>query len=684
MKRGNGEWETRLRPCPSRLPAGGPLSHNYGVAGRENGRWGDGNCGMKTGNDKIQGITGIVIESPLIRRTLIVIWHILGICASHWLAFQLRFDFDVPLVSQVVFWNTLPILLIVCLLIFHLFRLYSGLWAYFSIDDVIKTVLAVFCAIITSAFVIFAARDFTFEGIPRSMFFLDYIFIIGWIGGSRVVIRYFRQHRGDNLEQDEDRIILVGRTEDVDLLIRGTRNVRLGKFVAIVTDDPGQDGTTIHGIGISGSFDEIAGIVEKNRASCVLVLPPFNRPGQMNAIVDQCSRIKRSLKFRTIPSLAEIAAGRLNVSSIRKVDIEDLLGRGTADLDRSEVRRFVKGKKVMITGAGGSIGQELCRQIAGYEPLCMVLFEISEFGLYEIERGLKRQYPNLNLVAFAGDIRHPEEINAAIDQVGGIDIIYHSAAYKHVPLMESNVAACFRTNVLGTARLAKVAIERKVDRFVMISSDKAVRPTSMMGATKRIAERVIAELPSNGTTFVSVRFGNVLESSGSVIPLFKEQIARGGPVTVTSPDVKRFFMTIPEAVDLVLLAGTIGRNGEIMVLDMGESIKIVDLARKLIELSGLVPDKDIKIEFTGMRPGEKEFEEVMTRDENVVQTAHRNIWVFKRGDDHAGGAHIDLSQIEQAVLRNDVKELRGFVRKYVPENMFGEQAQSRKGTEAQR
>jgi len=262
------------------------------------------------------------------------------------------------------------------------------------------------------------------------------------------------------------------------------------------------------------------------------------------------------------------------------------------------------------------------------------------------------------------------DLHAAIDQTCGIDIIYHSAAYKHVPLMESNVTACFRTNVLGTARLARVAVERKVDRFVMISSDKAVRPTSMMGATKRLAERVIAELSSNGTTFVSVRFGNVLESSGSVIPLFKEQIARGGPVTVTSPDVKRFFMTIPEAVDLVLLAGTIGRNGEIMVLDMGESIKIVDLARKLIELSGLVPEKDVKIEFIGLRPGEKEFEEVMTEDENVVQTNHKNIWVFKRGDGQADEAHINLSQIEQSVLGNDVKELRGLARKYVPENMF--------------
>jgi FlaA1/EpsC-like NDP-sugar epimerase len=323
----------------------------------------------------------------------------------------------------------------------------------------------------------------------------------------------------------------------------------------------------------------------------------------------------------------------------------------------------------MITGAGGSIGQELCRQIAGYEPACIVLFEISEFGMYEIERKLRQQYPSLNIIAFIGDIRHPEEINAAIDQAGGIDIIYHSAAYKHVPLMEANVAACFRTNVLGTARLARVAVARKVDRFVMISSDKAVKPTSMMGAAKRMAESVISELPSSGTTFVSVRFGNVLESSGSVIPLFKEQIAKGGPVTVTSPDVRRFFMTIPEAVDLVLLAGTIGGNGDIMALEMGELVKIMDMAKRLIELAGLVPEKDIKIVFTGLRPGEKEYEEMITGDEDTAPSSFPKIRIIRKKQNSITPP-VDLVRLQALVEKNDVHALKALIQEYILENMI--------------
>jgi FlaA1/EpsC-like NDP-sugar epimerase len=366
--------------------------------------------------------------------------------------------------------------------------------------------------------------------------------------------------------------------------------------------------------------------------------------------------------------MSDLASGHISASTVRDVDIEDLLGRGPARLDRTEVRRFVKGKKVMITGAGGSIGSELTRQVAGYEPAELVLFEASEFALYTIEQEMRALFPNLALHACAGDIRHPEEVHAAIDIAGGVDVVFHAAAYKHVPLMEVNVPACFRTNVLGTARLARAVVERGVDRFVMISSDKAVRPTSVMGATKRLAEKVICDIPAGGTTFVSVRFGNVLGSSGSVIPLFKRQIAAGGPVTVTSPEMRRFFMTIPEAVDLVLMAGTVGRNGEVMVLEMGESVRIVDLARRLIELSGLVPDRDIRIEFTGVRPGEKEYEEVMTDGEDVVRTAYEKIWVMKASSRATTVPPVDLGRIESLVTANDTAALLDLVPQLIPES----------------
>jgi FlaA1/EpsC-like NDP-sugar epimerase len=300
----------------------------------------------------------------------------------------------------------------------------------------------------------------------------------------------------------------------------------------------------------------------------------------------------------------------------------------------------------------------------------MVLFESSEYALYSIDNELRRKFPGQRIFSCACDVRHPEEIEAAIDEGGGIDVIYHAAAYKHVPLMETNVSAAFRTNVLGTARLANVAESKGVDRFVMISSDKAVKPSSIMGATKRIAERILQERQQSKTTFVSVRFGNVLGSSGSVVPLFKAQIAAGGPVTVTTPDTRRYFMTIPEAVDLVLLAGTLGRDRDIMVLDMGESIKIVDLAKRMIELSGLVPGKDIKIEFSGLRPGEKEYEEVITADENVTSTSYEKIHVLRKSATTKDIRPIDLTLIAQLVAENDALALRGLSKEYVSDHKF--------------
>lgn len=610
-----------------------------------------------------------ILKNAALRRVLAVLWHALGIVLAHALAYTIRFDFLVPAEAMTAFWSTLPVLLAVCLVTFSAFRLYSGLWSYFSVDDIARILWAVFVAVVISAFTVFASRGWSFEGIPRSSFILDFLLIGLWILGGRFALRYLREHRMPSGQgpDGEQRIVLVGQTESADLLIRALRATRMGTFVAIVTDDPAQKDRTLHGIRIAGTLEALPAIVEETQARCLLVLPPFNLPRQMNAIVDQCSRIRRPLIFRTIPSIADLAEGRISASSIRTVDIDDLLGRGETNLDHSEVRRFLKGKRILVTGAGGSIGREVCRQVAGYEPAVITLFENSEIALFTVERELRAKYPTLRLVAFTGDIRNARDIHAALDRTGGTDVIYHAAAYKHVPLMEENVAACVRTNVLGTARLARVAVEGGVDRFVMISSDKAVRPRNVMGLTKRIAERLLSEFPTGGTTFVSVRFGNVLGSSGSVVPIFKEQIARGGPVTVTSPEVTRFFMTPREAVDLVLLAGTVGRNGEIMVLEMGTPIRIVDLAKRLIELSGLVPEKDIKIVFTGLRPGEKEHEELMTEGEDVVPTSFRDIWVF-RNRNGTQTPPVDTAALEVLVERNDVHGLLAQLRTCVPEH----------------
>jgi FlaA1/EpsC-like NDP-sugar epimerase len=510
--------------------------------------------------------------------------------------------------------------------------------------------------------------------VPRSIIVLDYILLNIWLAGGRLMMRYLRRFGrtgATELIPGAERILLVGTLEEADMVIRESARKGLGNIVGIVGDDAGNQNVLLHGIRVfHRKLDSISELASKLHPDSILILPPYNRPRQIRRLMAQVAETDVKCKFRIIPSLGDLASGNLSASSIRSVDIEDLLERPQICLDRTDVRRFLKGKTVMITGAGGSIGSELSRQVAGYEPSALVLFEQSEFGLYMIEQELLRLYPNLQLFAVAGDVRNPNCIKAAFEKAGGVDVIYHAAAYKHVPLMENNVPACFQTNVLGTACLARAAVEAGVDRFVMISSDKAVRPTSIMGATKRIAERVINEMDCKDTTFVSVRFGNVLGSSGSVVPLFKKQIAAGGPVTVTTENMRRFFMTIPEAVDLVLQAGTVGHNREIMVLEMGEEIRIIDLARRLIELSGLTPDEDIRIQFTGLRPGEKEYEEVITEDENVVKTAYDKIWVMTKDADYPSLPPVDTADVEQLVSANDSNRLRAFAAAAVPENCF--------------
>jgi FlaA1/EpsC-like NDP-sugar epimerase len=614
----------------------------------------------------------------MLRRVLLVAMHIVAICATYYMAYWLRFDGNIAPRYFSIFTHTLPILIMLSVLVFAMLRAYRGMWSFFSIDDLVQLGFAQFVTIALFALTIFAMKGWSFDAYPRSILLMTYGLLIAWIGGTRLVARYIREfalRESGGKDAKGDRVLIVGDFSNVDLVLRGARGAGIGRFVGIANDEGGHESQQFRGIKLFyARRHEIGAVAKQTRADSVLILPPFNRPQEINGIVESCADEEVACTFRTIPSILALASGELTASSIRSVDIEDLLPREAAHMDRTEVRRFIKGKKVMITGAGGSIGSELCRQVASYEPAMMVLFEFSEFALYTIEQDLSLRYPNLRIVPVAGDVRHSEEITAAIRGCDGIDVIYHAAAYKHVPLMEQNVPACFRTNVLGTARLAEVAVAEGVERVVMISSDKAVRPTSVMGATKRIAERVVSEMPTGDTSFVAVRFGNVLESSGSVIPLFKRLIAEGKPLPVTSAEVRRFFMTIREAVDLVMQAGTVGQNGDVMVLEMGESVKIIDLARRLIELSGLIPDKDIKIEIVGMRPGEKEYEEVMTSEENVIRTAYEKIWVLRKTGTPppipSPAGPEELQRIEQVVVAHDEAALRAMASQYVPENAF--------------
>ena len=617
--------------------------------------------------------SSILKHSRHFRMVLVAVWHFAGAIITFILAFLIRFDGVVTDQCWMQMWLALPVLLIIYVVMFSFFRLYTGMWRYFSVDDLVRMGLALLTSNLLFALVIYTLHLPVLQGFPRSVVVLEFLLMGFWMAGGTFTVRYARMRMCGNSDPGSvplnERMVVAGHVANADIIVRSARADGMGSVVGIVTDEADKDGMTIHGVKIHSPLGRVAEVIKQTGAQCLLLLPPFNRPAHLNDIVAACVTAGVTCKFRKVPSMSALTSGQLTVSTIHDVNIEDLIQRNPVHLDRTEVRRFVKNKKVMITGAGGSIGSELCRQIAAYEPSKMVLFETSELALYKIDMELRRLYPSMKIVSYAGDIRYREEVEQAIDLADGIDIIYHAAAYKHVPLMEHNVSTCFRTNVLGTYRLAQVAIARNVDRFVMISSDKAVRPSSVMGATKRLAERIISEMPPSGTTFVSVRFGNVLESSGSVVPLFKQQIAQGGPVTVTSDEVRRFFMTAAEAVDLVLMAGIIGRNGDIMVLDMGESIRIMDLAKRLITLSGLTPGQDIKIVITGLRPGEKEYEEVMAEDEEVLQTPFPKILLFKK-QGVGVSAPLNLSLVEEMVAGNDVKGLRALAVACIPENKF--------------
>lgn len=521
----------------------------------------------------------------------------------------------------------------------------------------------------------FLLRRYDFDNIPRSLLIIEAILLAMWVAAGRFIIRLLSEWKQSSRKNNDilkNRILLFGYIHDCDLLIRSNKNINIGKILAIITPNEIEHNMTLHGIRVLFSELEESGLIaKKNNIDHILILPPFNKPTQINTILESCQKNKIHCKLQHLPSISDLTTGKLTISSIKNVELEDLLGRGERKLDRSLIRFTLFNKNIMITGAGGSIGSELSRQVARYTPNLLLLYETNEFSLYSIENEIKKTFPHLKVIPYAGDVRHEEEVRSAIANANGIDIIYHAAAYKHVPLMEENVPACIRNNVLGTYRLSKVAEESKVKRFVMISTDKAVRPTSVMGGSKRLAEQLLLQRKPSQTEFVAVRFGNVLGSSGSVVPRFKEQIKNGGPVTVTTPDMRRFFMTIPEAVELVLQAGTIGNNGEIMVLEMGEPVVIADMARKLIELSGLIPDQDIKIEFTGLRPGEKEYEEILTDDENVVRTPYDKIFVMKKTTQTI--SKIDIKLLEKHILSNNELALRQLLAEYIPENMFSKE-----------
>lgn len=532
----------------------------------------------------------------------------------------------------------LPLVVFIKMVVFARMKLFRASWRYVGMRDLwsltmaslVSTSIFILCYIVTSNWLYPPLFDDNIKPqFPESTFPLDLVATIACVGGFRMIFRLYNEEIRPVTTSSQRPCLILGAGDTGEALLREILRMRGDRYrvVGFLDDDGAKQGTRIHGVPVLGRIDQTKAFCEKHDIQELLLAMPNASHKALRRIVEQCEGM--NVLFRTIPAMEAVIEGRVTVSQIRDVDINDLLGREQVELDEEKISDYIHEEKVLVTGAGGSIGSELCRQIARYQPAKIVLVERAENNLFEIDRDLQRRFPQISRVCYIADICDVQRIESILETERPA-VIFHAAAHKHVPMMEINVGEAIKNNIRGTQIVADAAKKYEVRRFVMISTDKAVNPTSVMGCTKRVAEMYIQQLRQDTETqFMTVRFGNVLGSSGSVIPIFKKQIAAGGPVTVTDQKMTRYFMTIPEASQLVLQAGVMGKDGDIFVLDMGEPVKIVDLAREMITLSGLRPGEDIEIQFTGIRPGEKLYEELSVTGENMGKTTHEKIYVWR-------------------------------------------------------
>lgn len=557
-----------------------------------------------------------------------IMWALqIGVFAFSALAgFLLRFDFTLPpqYLRHLVY--AFPIWILVKIVVFRLVKLDRGLWRYVSVVDVMRVGFGNLVASALSCILILAIVP---SGFPRSIYALDFIVCFLATSGLRMTVRLIQEAVSSPRSSKtggKNALIYGAGNAGITLLREIRNNPRLAyRVVGFVDDQPEKKGLRISGITVLGAGENIQSLVKRHDVKTILIAMPSATGVAMTRILELCHAAGADCK--TVPGLGEMIEGHGSFGQIREVAVEDLLGRTPIRLEENQIRSTIAGKVILVTGAAGSIGSELCRQIARFHPAGIVGFDIAESPLFEIEQEMLKSFPRVPFYPEIGSVQNRTRLDDVLCFYRPL-VVYHAAAYKHVPLMEAHVFEAIENNVFGTYNVAVAAAENGVEDLVMISSDKAVRPTNVMGATKRIAELLLLTLQNGRTKYVAVRFGNVLGSNGSVIPIFKRQIAAGGPITVTHPDMRRFFMTIPEACQLVLQALAIGEGGQICVLDMGHPVKIVDLARNLILLSGLKPDDEIKIEFTGMRPGEKLYEELSSLLEDTIPTDHEKIRIF--------------------------------------------------------
>lgn len=597
-------------------------------------------------------------------RRMVAFLHDVAVAAVAWLlAFQLRFNFAIPEEFAPFVWRSLPGVCAVQAVVFWRMGLYRGMWRFASIPDLKRILLAAGL----SALLLAAGFSMLHLTVPRSVLVLDPMLLILMMGGSRFVYRAWKEHHLLRFSQLEgEPVLVIGAGDAAVALIRQLQRSAQWRVIGLLDDQAELHDVQIHGVPVLGGLDRLGEVAARfDVRQAIVALPSATHRQRQRAVH---AAVQAGLAVLTVPSFDDLMSGKVSISSVRRVEVEDLLGREPVVLDAHGLEQLIRQRVVMVTGAGGSIGSELCRQIARFEPALLVLFEIGEFALYRLEQELSQAFPLLRFACVVGDVKDRRRVDTVLRRYTPA-VVFHAAAYKHVPMMEhGNAGEALRNNVLGTHVVASACVAQGVEKFVLVSTDKAVNPTNVMGATKRLAEMVCQGLQEGADTrFVIVRFGNVLGSSGSVIPKFREQIARGGPVTVTHPEITRYFMSIPEAAQLVLQAALMGKGGEIFVLDMGEPVRIADLAREMIRLSGLT-EEEIKIVYTGLRPGEKLYEELLADDEHTLPTPHPKLRIAQARAVEAGWVAEVATWIERHAPDEETvkRKLREWVEEYQP------------------
>ena len=575
---------------------------------------------------------GSFLKVPTSRIIILAFADVMSIIVASFFAIFIRFEFsfaEIPLTFWAAYQNTWIYNILITLIFFVVWKLYKSVWRYASATELVNIIFATSCASV--AFLVFTYA--TQNRLPRSFYVIYWFLLFGFttvIRFSYRILRLINTKRREVVSNSEVvNVMIIGAGAAANAILKeieSSQYLRLS-VKCLIDDHIGCHGKYMRGVPIVGGREKIADAVEQYNINQIIFAIPSANAKTRKEILDICK--ETGCKLRTLPGMYQLINGEVSIAKLQEVEIEDLLGRDPIQINTEEVLEYVRGKVVMVTGGGGSIGSELCRQVAAHSPKQLIIVDIYENNAYEIQQELIRKYPKLDLAVLIASVRNTDRVNKIFETYRP-NIVYHAAAHKHVPLMETSPCEAIKNNVMGTYKVAQAADKYGTDKFVMISTDKAVNPTNIMGASKRICEMIIQMMNGKSeTNFVAVRFGNVLGSNGSVIPLFKKQIAEGGPVTVTHPDIIRYFMTIPEAVSLVLQAGAYATGGEIFVLDMGEPMKIVDLANNLIKLSGYKPGEDIDIVFTGLRPGEKMYEELLMDEEGLRKTANKMIFIGK-------------------------------------------------------